>query len=78
MTYSSSLTDNGRPLVLDTSVLINLYACAYGDRILAAIPNDIIVPHVVACELRQETSRNDGEREFLRGLVASRRAMIMK
>ena len=76
MTYSSSLTDNRRPLVLDTSVLINLYACAYGDRILAAIPNDIIVPHVVACELRQETSRNEGERDFLRGLVASGRAMI--
>ena len=69
MTYSSSLTDELRPLILDTSVLINLHACSYGDHILTAIPNDIIVPQVVAGELEHETSRKNGEHEFLRALV---------
>ena len=70
MTYSSSLTDDFRPLVLDTSVLINLYACAYGEHILTAIPNCIIVPQVVAAELEHETSRKNGEHGFLHGLIA--------
>ncbi len=70
MTYSNSLADDLRPLVLDTSVLINLYACSYGERILAAIPNGIIVPQVVAAELEHETSRNKGEHGFLHGLIA--------
>ena len=51
MDCSCSLIDNQRPLVLDTSVLINLYACAYGERILAAIPNQVLVPEAVAGEL---------------------------
>ena len=76
MTYSSSLTDDLRPLVLDTSVLINLYACAYGERILAAIPNGIIVPQVVAGELRHETSRKNGEHGFLHGLIAGGNATL--
>ena len=70
MTYSSSLSDDLRPLVLDTSVLINLYACSYGERILTAIPNGIIVPQVVAAELEHETSRKKGEHGFLHGLIA--------
>ena len=65
MTYSSSLTDDLRPLVFDTSVLINLYACSYGERILAALPNAIIVPHLVAGELKHETSRENGGHRFL-------------
>jgi len=71
MSCSSSLIDIACPLVLDTSVLINLRACRYGDKILAAIPNDIIVPGIVAGELEHETSRRNGEHGFLQGLVAS-------
>ncbi len=70
MSCSSSLIDNEGPLVLDTSVLINLHACTYGERILTAIPNDILVPEIVAGELKHETSRKDGEHSFLHGLVA--------
>ncbi len=70
MTYSNSLTDDFRPLVLDTSVLINLNACAYGERVLTAIPNGIIVPQVVATELEHETSRKNGGREFLHSMIA--------
>jgi predicted nucleic acid-binding protein len=69
MTFSNSLADDTRPLVLDTSVLINLHACTYGESILTAIPNDIIVPRIVAGELAHETSRRNGERSFLHGLV---------
>ena len=70
MIYSSSLLDDLRPLAFDTSVLINLSACSYGERILAAVPNGIIVPQVVAGELEHETSRRNGEHGFLHGLMA--------
>lgn len=71
MTFSSSLIDDPRPLVLDTSVLVNLHACTYGERILRAVPNDILVPRIVAIELEHETSRRNGEHSFLHGLIAS-------
>ncbi|MGO4386775.1 DNA-binding protein [Microvirga sp. 2YAF29] len=70
MSPSSSLIDFADPLVLDTSVLINLHACKYGERILTAIPNDIVVPEIVVGELEHETSRRNGENSFLHGLVA--------
>lgn len=69
MSCSSSLIDIADPLVLDTSVLINLHACKYGERILTAIPNDVIVPEIGAGELEHETSRRNGEHRFLQGLV---------
>ena len=71
MSCSSSLIDIAGPLVLDTSVLINLHACKYGERILAAIPNDIVVPETVAGELEHETSRRNGEYSFLNRVVAN-------
>ncbi|WP_186090939.1 DNA-binding protein [Burkholderia gladioli] len=70
MNCSSSLIDILDPLVLDTSVLINLHACKYGERILTTIPNDILVPEIVAGELTHETSRRNGEYRFLHALVA--------
>jgi predicted nucleic acid-binding protein len=69
MSCSSCLIDIADPLVLDTSVLINLHACKYGERILAAIPNDVVVPEIVAGELEHETSHRNGEHRFLDGLV---------
>ena len=71
MTFSSSLIDDPKPLVLDTSVLINLHACTYGERILSAVPNDILVPRIVANELEHETSRKNGEHSFLHGLIGN-------
>jgi predicted nucleic acid-binding protein len=70
MTFSSSLVDDRRPLVLDTSVLINLHACTYGERVLTVIANDIVVPDIVAGELEHETSRKTGDHSFLHGLIA--------
>ncbi|HBK07155.1 MAG TPA: DNA-binding protein [Acetobacteraceae bacterium] len=71
MGCSSFLADNLGPLALDTSVLINLHACTHGERILAAIPNEIVIPEIVAGELENETSRRNGEQEFLQKLLAS-------
>lgn len=70
MSRSSSPIDIAEPLVLDTSVLINLHACKYGERILTAIPNDILVSEIAAGELKHETSRRNGEYSFLHTLVA--------
>lgn len=78
MSYSSSLIDNRYPLVLDTSVLINLHACKYGEQILGAIPNDIIISEIAAKELEHETSRRDGGYSFLQTLVAGEVLKIAK
>ncbi|MET4016620.1 PIN domain-containing protein [Bradyrhizobium sp. S3.2.12] len=69
MSCSSSLIDISDPLVLDTSVLINLHASKNGERILMAIPNDVVVSEIVAGELEHETSRRNGELGFLHALV---------
>lgn len=71
MSCSSSLIDVPGELVLDTSVLINLNACGHGARILASIPNDIVVPEIVAGELEHETSRKNGERSFLNAVLSA-------
>jgi len=77
MTFSSSLTDDPRPLVLDTSVLINLHACTFGERILTAIPNAVVVPDVVVDELDSETGRRNGDHGFLHGLVGQGKISIV-
>ena len=77
MTLSSSLTDDPRPLVLDTSVLINLHACTFGERILMAIPNAMVVPNIVADELNTETGRRNGDHGFLHGLAAKGKISIV-
>ena len=71
MTYSSSLPDDSSPLVLDTSVLINLHASTHGGRILHALSRDVLVSEIVAAELRHETSKINGELEFVQALAAS-------
>lgn len=70
MTCSSSLANDLTPLVLDTSVVINLHACSLGEQILTLIPNTIAVPDNVIRELSHETSRTNGEHQFLEGLLA--------
>lgn len=77
MTFSSSLADDRRPLVLDTSVLINLHACTYGERVLTAIANDIVIPDIVAGELEHETSRKNGDQSFLHGLISRGKVTVI-
>ena len=76
MNWSSSLISVEVPLVLDTSVLINLHACGSGALILGAIPNRILVPQEVAAELDHETSRRNGEQGFLKNIINDDIAVI--
>ncbi|MGL5445979.1 MAG: DNA-binding protein [Rhabdaerophilum sp.] len=77
MTFSSSLADDHRPLVLDTSVLVNLHACTYGERVLSAIQNEIVVADIVAGELEHETSRRNGELSFLHDMIRRGKVTII-
>jgi len=76
MTYSSCLSDDLSPLILDTSVLINLHASTHGGRILHALPNDILVPEIVMAELEHETSRANGEHQFIQDLVTTGKVQL--
>jgi predicted nucleic acid-binding protein len=71
MTCLSSLSDILTPLVPDTSVLINLHACTFGEQVLRAIPNDIILTETVVAELNHETSYANGENGFIQRLIAA-------
>lgn len=77
MTFSSSLADDRRPLVLDTSVLVNLHACAHGGRVLSAIENEIVVADIVTGELEHETSRRKGEQSFLHDLTGRGKVTVV-
>tara|TARA_R110002110_G_scaffold213191_2_gene426373 strand:+ start:3864 stop:4526 length:663 start_codon:yes stop_codon:yes gene_type:complete len=77
MTYSSSLADDSIPLIIDTSVLINLHASTHGRRILAAVPNDVLVPEIVAAELEHETSKVNGEHQFIQELATSGKVRLV-
>ena len=78
MIYSSCLIDNVTPLVLDTSVLINLHASRIGGDIIAALPNDILVPQVAADELQHEKTKVTGQQRFIQRLVATRKARVIE
>ena len=69
MTCLSSLSDTLTPFVPDTSVLINLHACSFGEQVLRAIPNDIVLPETVVAELNHETSHANGENGFIQRLI---------
>ncbi len=71
MTYSSSLDKDLRPIVLDTSVLINIHASSHGKSILNSLPNNVLVPDLVASELCYEIGKTDGAYEFTQDLAAS-------
>ncbi len=70
MTCLSSLSDTLTPLVPDTSVLINLHACTFGEQVLRAIPNEIVLPETVVAELNHETSHASGENGFVQRLIS--------
>lgn len=73
MTYSSPIVNDAQPLILDTSVLINLHASKYGVRILSALANPILMPAIVIAELENETNKSNGEHKFIQDLLSSRK-----
>ena len=78
MTCLSSLSDTLTPLVPDTSVLINLYACSFGEQVLRAIPNDIVVADIVVAELDHETSHTNGENGFIQRLISEQVVKVVQ
>lgn len=63
MGLPNCLLDPSAPLVLDASVVINLNATGDAARILAAIPNSIVILDVVSQELQvgRATGRTDAD-----------------
>lgn len=55
MTSVSCLTEIVDPLVLDASVIVNLNATGFADRILDAIPARVLIPGPVVKELKRGT-----------------------
>ncbi|WP_230079799.1 hypothetical protein [Alteripontixanthobacter maritimus] len=51
-------------------MLINLNACTFGEQVLRAIPNDIILTETVVEELNHETSYANGENGFIQRLIS--------
>ena len=70
MIYLSLIRDDGRHLVLDASVLINLHACGRGHEILASLPRPAIVTDEVFQELREGGRSAPREREFADSLLS--------
>jgi len=50
-------------------VLINLHASSFGEQVLTAIPNKIVIPDIVVRELNHETSYANGENGFIKRLI---------
>lgn len=67
MNFSNIIANPQLPLVIDTSVIVNLNACSFGEQILRAVPNKVIVSQIVADELELDQSDD----LFLRHLVTS-------
>lgn len=76
MTYSSCQDDFLTPLIVDTSVLINLHASRHGGRIIDALPNAIMVPEIVASEMEHETSKTKGGQQFMKELVGANKVTL--
>ena len=76
MTYSSYQISFLTPLILDTSVLINLHASRYGGRIIDTLPNAIMVPEIVASEMEHETSKTKGGQQFMKDLVHTNKVSL--
>ena len=63
MVCRSCLDERPAPVVLDTSVVINLNATGYADAILRALPNRCVVVEQVSLELQvgRRTGRGDAD-----------------
>lgn len=71
MVLPDCLFDPSSPLVIDASVVINLNATGYAARILATIPNRIVVTDMVANELETGRTKGRTDAERLAMLVGS-------
>lgn len=77
MRYSSCLIDQESVLVLDTSVIINLYASKGAFDVLDALTNPVVVTDVVINELRGEHNASEEQRAMLEGFLTDGRIRIV-
>lgn len=70
MTTISCLEEIDAPLVLDTSVVVNLNATGFADRILDAIPAGVFIPDPVVRELQRGTKMGYSDATDLDTLLA--------
>jgi len=69
MNSVSCLTEIKNPLILDASVVVNLNATGFADRILGAIPVDAFVPEPVLSELQRGISMGHSDAIDLEQLI---------
>jgi predicted nucleic acid-binding protein len=69
MSFSNFSGKDQPALILDTSVLINLHSCGSGEKVLAAVPSQVLISDIVATELENETSIQNGQRGFVHRMV---------
>ena len=71
MTHSGFQADPGIPLIADTSLVINLNATGFSDRIIRAVPSSLVVTEDVVRELRDGSGRGYDDYEKLMNLIDS-------
>ena len=69
MEYPNCLANYRAPFVIDTSVVINLNATGYADRILQAVPNEFHVAHEVLLEIEDGRRKKHPTADALAFLV---------
>lgn len=70
MTYLSSLEPNPGPVVLDTSVLINIHKSTFGIDVLSHIPNKKYITSIVINEMIRSTHQKDGADKFIDSMIS--------
>lgn len=78
MTMVSCLEEIEDPLVLDASVVVNLNATGFADRVLDAIPAGVFVPEPVVKELERGTKMGHSDATDLDALLAQGLADTLK
>lgn len=71
MTHSGFQADPSIPLIADTSLVINLNATGFSDRIIRAVPSSLVVTEDVVRELRDGSGRGYDDYEKLMNLIDS-------
>ena len=70
MSSISCLVENGQPIALDSSVIVNLNATGFADRIIGALVGDVVVVSHVFRELERGEQNGYSDAAGLRALVA--------
>lgn len=78
MNSVSCLNEIEDPLILDASVVVNLNATGFADRVLDAIPAGVFIPDPVVRELQRGTKMGHSDATDLNALLAQGLAKTLK